>query len=87
MLIGRDDINNDIISLRTWFSMFLYIRACFRFSLIGGNLTAQSTRSQRGIGDGIQIPETYLHSLLPFPAPQPQNPGELIHRLIHHRND
>ena len=58
MLISRDDINNDIISLRTWFSMFLYIRACFRFLLIGGNLTAQSTGSQRGIGDGIQIPET-----------------------------
>ena len=25
------------------FSMFVYIRACFRFPLIGGNLTAQST--------------------------------------------
>ena len=27
----------------TCFSMFVYIRACFRFALIGGNLTAQST--------------------------------------------
>ena len=27
----------------------------FTFALIGGNLTAQSTRSQRGNGGGIQI--------------------------------
>ena len=27
----------------TCFSMFVYIRACFRFALIGGNLTSQST--------------------------------------------
>ena len=27
----------------TCFSMFVYIRACFPFALIGGNLTAQST--------------------------------------------
>ena len=29
----------------------------FTFALIGGNLTAQSTRSKRGNGGGIQIPE------------------------------
>ena len=39
-------------------SMFVYIRARFRLALIGGNLTAQSTGSHRGIGGGIQIPET-----------------------------
>ena len=38
--------------------MFVYIRARFCFWLIGGNLTAQLTGSQRGIGGGIQIPET-----------------------------
>ena len=54
MLIGGDDIRNDV----TCFSMFVYIRARFRFTLIGGNLTAQSTGSHRGIGGGIQIPET-----------------------------
>ena len=37
---------------------FVYIRARFRFALIGGNLTAQSMGSHRGIGGGIQIPET-----------------------------
>ena len=49
MLIGRD---------ATCFSMFVYIRARFRFALIGENLTAQSTGSHRGIGGGIQIRET-----------------------------
>ena len=37
--------------------MVFYIRARFRIALIGGNLTAQSTGSLRGIGGGIQIPE------------------------------
>ena len=54
MLIGRDDISNDVITL----GLFVYIRARFRFALIGGNLAAQSTGSHRGIGGGIQIPET-----------------------------
>ena len=44
MLIGGHDI-----------SMFVYIHARFHFVLIGGNLTAQSTGSQRGIRGGIQI--------------------------------
>ena len=58
MMIGGDDIRNDVITLGTCFSMFVYIRARFRFKLIGRNLTAQSTGSHRGIGGGIQIPET-----------------------------
>ena len=53
MLIGGDDISNDV----TCFSMLVYFRTCFRFALIGGNLTAQSTGSHRGIGGGIQISE------------------------------
>ena len=58
MLIGGDDINNDVITMGTCFPMFVYIPARFRLSLIGGNLTAQSTGSHRGIGGAIQIPET-----------------------------
>ena len=58
MLIGGDDISNDVTTLGTCFSMFVYVRTCFRFMLIGGNLTAQSTGSHRGIGGGIQIQET-----------------------------
>ena len=58
MLIGRDDISNDVIILDTCFSMLGYIRTRFRFPLIGGNLTAQSTWSHRRFEGGIQIPET-----------------------------
>ena len=58
MLIGRDDISDDVITLGTCFSMFIYIRTCLIcFALIGRNLTAQLTWSHRGIGGGIQIPE------------------------------
>ena len=58
MLIGGDDFSNDVITLGTCFSMFVYILACFCFILIGGNLTAQSTGSHGGIGGGFQISET-----------------------------
>ena len=54
MLIGRDD---DITTLGTCFSKFVYIRAHCHFALIGGNLTTQSTGSHRGIGGGLQIPQ------------------------------
>ena len=53
MLIGGDDISNDVVTLGTCFSRFVYIR-----SLIGGTLTAQLTGSHMGIGIGIQIPDT-----------------------------
>ena len=55
MLIGIDDISNDIITIGMCFSMFVYIHAHFHFALIGGNLW---TGSYGGIGGGIQIPET-----------------------------
>ena len=58
MLIDGDVISDDVITLGTCFSMFVYICTCFRFALIGRNLTAQSTGNHRGIGGGIQIPET-----------------------------
>ena len=57
MLIGEDDISDDVITLGMCFSMFFYIRAHFRFVLIARNLTAQSVGSHRGIGGGIQILE------------------------------
>ena len=57
MLIGGDDISNDVITLGTDFSIYFYVRVCFRFALIGGNLTAQTTWSHLGIEIGIQIPE------------------------------
>ena len=58
MPIGGDDIGNETITLGTCFSMLVYNRARFRFALIGGNLTTQSTESHRRIGGRIQVPET-----------------------------
>ena len=92
MLIGGDDISNDVITLDACFHCFhlflnvsLHSRS-FRFALIGENLTSQLTGSHRGIGGGIQIPGTKLQALLPFPAPPPEHPGELAHRLhLYHR--
>ena len=53
MLIGGDGITDDVITFGTCFSVFDYIRASFPFAPIGGNLTTQSTESQRGTGGGI----------------------------------
>ena len=36
MPIGGGDIGNDVITLGSCFSMFVYIRARFRFALISG---------------------------------------------------
>ena len=59
MLIDGDNIlSKDVITPDTNISMFVYIRAPFRFALIGGNLTVQSTGSHRVTGGGTQIPET-----------------------------
>ena len=58
MLIGEDDISNDLITLGTFFFlMFVYICTRFRFTLIGRNLTAQLTGIHRRTGGGIQIPK------------------------------
>ena len=35
MLIGGDDISNDVVTLGTCFSTFVYIRARFRFAMTG----------------------------------------------------
>ena len=54
MLVGEDDIGNDVITLGTYFSTFVYIPARFRLALIGRNLTVQSRESHGGTGGGIQ---------------------------------
>ena len=58
MLIGEDYISNDVITLGACFQVFFKVclhSPSFRFPLIGGNLTAQSTRSHRAIVGGIQF--------------------------------
>ena len=57
------------------------IHAGFRLALIGGNLTAQSMGSYREIEGGIQMPETHLQALLPFPALPPEHPRELARKV------
>ena len=48
MLIGGDDISNDVLTLGMCFSMFIYICACFRFALIGGpSFSLPATRAPR----------------------------------------
>ena len=76
MLIGRDNISNDAITLVTSFSMFVYIRTCFRFMLIGGNLTAKSTRSHRGIGGGIKNSRGIVARSPSFSHPTTRAPRE-----------
>ena len=66
MVIGGDDISNEVSTLGMCFSMFVYIHTHFHFMLIGSNLTAQSMGSHMGIGGGIQISETQLQALHPF---------------------
>ena len=80
MLIGEGDDSNVVISLGTCLSMLVYIRARFRFALIGENLKAQWTGSRRETGRGIQIPEKKLQALLPFPDAPPERPVELARR-------
>ena len=70
MLIGGDDISNDVHTLSTCFSMFVYIRTCFCFALIGGKLTAQAMGSATG---GLEVP---------FPAPLPEHTRELARRQL-----
>ena len=53
MLIGGDDISNDVTTLGTCLNMF-DVFTC----LISGNLTTQLTASHREIRDETQIPET-----------------------------
>ena len=61
------------------FFVFFYIILClFSFTLIGGNLTAQSAGSHRRIGGRIQIPEKKLQALLPFPTLLESTPESLL---------
>ena len=78
MLVGGDQVSNDTITR----FFFFYSSARFRFALIGGNWTAQLTGSHRGIGGGIQLRQTYLQALLPFPAQPPKRPREPARRLV-----
>ena len=85
MLIGGDDISNDVITLGTCFLMFVYIHARFRFELIGRNLTGQSTGSQRGIGRGIQNSRDVVASYPSFSRPAARAPKRACSQAIKER--
>ena len=68
VLIGGDDFSNDVITLRTCYSMFVYICTRFPFPLTGGNLTAQSTGSHRGIGGGIKFQSSFREVVVSSPS-------------------
>ena len=70
MLIVGDDISNDVHTLSTCFSMFVYIRTCFCFALIGGKLTAQAMGSATG---GLEVQFKFL-----FPPPCQSTPESLL---------
>jgi len=78
ILIGEDDISNDVITLGTCFSMFVNIRPFFRFLLIE-NLIAQSTRGATG---GWNSYSRDVVAILPFPALLSECPEELACRLL-----
>ena len=46
MLFRGDDTSNGVITLGTYFSMFVYIRARFRFALIGGQLSRRGATGE-----------------------------------------
>ena len=49
MLVGGDDIINDVSSIFYVFLNVVYIHPLFRFALIGGNLTAQTDILQKTV--------------------------------------
>jgi len=63
------------------FQYLFYIRARFRLALIGGNLTAQSTGSHRGIEGALQIPETVVASSPSFSRPSARAPHRALRML------
>ena len=64
----------------------MFFNACLHsrsFPLcIGGNLTAQSTLSQRGIGGGYYSNSRDVVASSPSFDSLPEHPGELDHRLL-----
>ena len=81
MLIGRDDISNDVITLGTCFSIFVYIRVRFRFALIGGNLTAQSTGATGNWRWNSNF-RSVVEGSPTFSCPAARAPGELARKLL-----
>ena len=74
-MIGGDNISNDVITIGTCFSMFVYILARFRLASDSQKSDISVDGEPRKNWSGIQIPE---QALLPFPAPPPERPESLL---------
>ena len=73
MLIGGDDISNDVITLGTCFSMFVYILAhCFL--LFADSQKSESSVDRKPQGNWKLV----MQALLPFPAPLPEYLDSLL---------
>ena len=83
MLIGGDDISNDVITLGACFAMFVYIPARFCFVLIGG-FDSLVDEEPQGNWRWNSNSSLVAIALLPFPALPPECPGELTHRIVLH---
>ena len=71
MLIDEDDISNDVITFGTRLStMFVYIRARFRFELIGRNLTAQSKKWNSNSRDVVASSPSFSRPAARAPSPK-----------------
>ena len=84
MLIGVDDSSYDVITLGMCFSMFVYIRARFRFTLTGGSLTARSTGAtgELEVEFKFQRRSCKFSFLFPPAARPPERHGELARWLV-----
>ena len=80
MLIGGDDISNDVITLGACFLVFfnvcLHLRS-FPLCADWRNLAAQSTGSHRGIGERVERVRSYKFSFL-FPPRRQSAPESLL---------
>ena len=82
MLIGGDDIRNEALPLARVFQCLFPLRADWRRS--DSSVDGESG-NHKGIGGGIDGGNSNSRGVVassrPFPAPPPERPGELAHRL------
>ena len=77
MLIGGDDISNDVITLGACFLVFFNVclhLPSFPLCADWRNLAAQSTGSHRGIGERVERVRSYKLSFLFPPRPAARAP-------------
>ena len=86
MLIGRDDISNDVIALGTCFSMFIYILAhCFLLFADSWKSDSSVDREPQGNWRSVEFKfQTRSASSPSFSSPTARVPGQLALRLLYY---